>query len=105
MYNLPQGVTEKELLKIIDEIANQFCNKLKFTYYEAEDIKQECYIIAATCLDRYDGKRPLRNFLFIHIRNRLFNLKRDKFCRSILVDNPRKLVQMPIDICSVDDET
>jgi hypothetical protein len=33
-------------------------------------------------LDRYDGVRPLENFLSIHIKNRLNNFKRDNYYRQ-----------------------
>ena len=34
-----------------------------------------------TILDKFDGSRPLPNFLYIHVRNRLFNFKRDNYVR------------------------
>ena len=79
--NLPEGVTEQEFVDMVNGIANQLCDKFKFGYYDREDIKQECYIQAIDALDRYDTNRPLVNFLWSHIRNRLCNLKRDKYFR------------------------
>lgn len=72
----------QQLLDMIDEIVSVLAHKYKFGYYDAEDIKQEGRILALECLPRYDGKRPLNKFLFCHIKNRLGNLKRNKFTRT-----------------------
>ena len=44
-------------------------------------MKQQAAIFALEGLNKYDNKRPLENFLWTHIRNRLFNFKRDKYQR------------------------
>jgi hypothetical protein len=48
-----------------------------------EDIFQECVIIVmkSGCLEKYDTSLPLENFLTVHLRNRLYNFKRDNFAR------------------------
>ena len=79
--NLPPGMTEDKFVEIVNNISNQLCDKFKFGYFEREDIKQECFIEAIDALDRYDTNRPLPNFLYSHIRNRLCNLKRNKYFR------------------------
>lgn len=79
--NLPEEVSEEEFVDIVNNIANQLCDKFKFGYYERDDIRQECFIEAIDALDRYDTNRPLPNFLYAHIRNRLCNLKRNKYFR------------------------
>jgi hypothetical protein len=47
-------------------------------------MKQEGRVLGFEALasEKYDGRRPLENFLYIHIRNRLYNFKRDHFRRS-----------------------
>ncbi len=75
-------MTEKEVLKVIEKIANKLAVQFKFGYYDKDDIKQEIYIIAMEGLSRYDDSRPLENFLFIHIRNRLIIFKRDNYIRK-----------------------
>lgn len=79
--NLPDKITEEEFVEIVNKIANKLSSKFKFGYYSAEDIRQECFIQAIDALDRYDESRPLSNFLWTHIKNRLCNLKRDKYFR------------------------
>lgn len=72
---------EKELLAILDNIANSLASTYKFGYHEIEDMKQQARLIGLEGLKNYDGKRPLENFLWIHIRNRLYNFKRDNYFR------------------------
>lgn len=44
-------------------------------------MKQQISIFALEGLKNYDHKRPLENFLWTHVRNRLFNYKRDNYQR------------------------
>jgi hypothetical protein len=44
-------------------------------------MKQQITIFALEGLKNYDGIRPLENFLWTHVRNRLFNYKRDNYQR------------------------
>ena len=74
-------MTEKQVLEVIDGIASKLCYKFKFGYHDVDDMKQQAKLFAIEGLDRYDGKRPLENFLWTHVRNRLFNYKRDNYER------------------------
>ncbi len=78
---MPKGISEEEFLTIVDNIGNMLSQKFSFGYFTKEDIKQEIFIEACKGLSSYDGKRPLANFLYIHVKNRLCNLKRNKFER------------------------
>lgn len=44
-------------------------------------MKQQAAIFAIEGLENYDNKRPLENFLWTHVRNRLFNYKRNNYQR------------------------
>jgi hypothetical protein len=44
-------------------------------------MKQQISIFALEGMKNYDYKRPLENFLWTHVRNRLFNYKRDNYQR------------------------
>ena len=70
-----------EVLKIIDNIADRLASKYKFGYHEIEDMKQQARLVALEGLASYDGERPLENFLWTHVRNRLYNFKRDNYFR------------------------
>ena len=80
---IPKGYTEQEVLDIIKKVTNKLAPFFTFAHFDADDIRQEGTIIAIEVLEKdyYDCKRPLENFLYSHIRNRLINLKRDKFVR------------------------
>jgi hypothetical protein len=79
--NLPNGVSEDEFLKVLDNISKRLGHKFKFGYHSYEDMKQQAAIFALEGLEKYDNKRPLENFLWTHVRNRLFNFKRDNYQR------------------------
>jgi DNA-directed RNA polymerase specialized sigma24 family protein len=74
-------VDENEFLRIIDVISKKLAYKFKFGYHNYDDMKQQISIFALEGLKNYDHKRPLENFLWTHVRNRLFNYKRDNYQR------------------------
>jgi DNA-directed RNA polymerase specialized sigma24 family protein len=78
----PQGVTEEEFLDSVSKACEVLARSFAFGYYDAEDIKQEASIFAIEALARYDRSRPLANFIYAHIKNRLINFKRDRFHRN-----------------------
>lgn len=65
----------------ITRVSSRLANKYTFPNFEEDDISQEAFIIGMEALDRYDGVRPLENFLSVHIKNRLKNFKRDHYYR------------------------
>lgn len=73
---IPKGYTEEQVLEIINRITSSLARKFKFGYHEIEDMKQQGIIIAIEGLEKYDEIRPLENFLWVHVHNRLFNFKR-----------------------------
>lgn len=75
------GVTEQDFLNVLDNISKRLAYKFKFGYHEYEDMKQQAAIFAIEGLQKYDQKRPLENFLWTHVRNRLFNYKRNNYQR------------------------
>jgi len=78
---IPKGMTEEQVVATINKVVSRYANRFRFGYYDADDIRQEAFIIAMEALDRYDNDRPLENFLAVHVKNRLSNFKRDKFFR------------------------
>lgn len=74
-------VSEKELLEVINIITKKLAYKFKFGYHDIDDMKQQITVFALEGLKNYDYKRPLENFLWTHVRNRLFNYKRDNYQR------------------------
>lgn len=78
---LPHNVSEEEFLVVLDNISKRLAYKFKFGYHSFDDMKQQAAIFALEGLEKYDNKRPLENFLWTHVRNRLFNYKRDNYQR------------------------
>lgn len=74
--------TEQDVLGTIDGVINLLAPGFVFGYFDIEDIKQEARIDALKALAKYDSSRPLENFLYTHVKNRLINLKRDRFHRN-----------------------
>lgn len=79
---------DPEVLKVIEEVAHSLSKVFKFGYYSEEDIQQEAAVFAIQGLNHYDPSRgtTLKTFLTTHVKNRLINLKRDKFSRPIPKD-------------------
>jgi DNA-directed RNA polymerase specialized sigma24 family protein len=75
------NITEEEFVEVVKKITQKLSYKFKFGYHEVEDMRQQATIFALEALDRYDKSRPLENFLWTHVRNRLFNYKRDNYQR------------------------
>jgi len=78
---IPEGKTESEVLEAIERQVEAVSPSFAFGYWGVEDVKQEARKFALEVLEKYDPSRPLDNFLYRHIKNRLINLKRDKFRR------------------------
>jgi len=78
---IPQGMTEAQVIQIINNIANRLAGKFKFGYHDLEDMRQQARLFAWEGMENYDGIRPLENFLWTHVRNRLYNFKRNNFGR------------------------
>lgn len=75
------SVDEQQFVEVLEKITKKLSYKFKFGYHDIDDMKQQAAIFAIEALEKYDHKRPLENFLWTHIRNRLFNYKRDHYQR------------------------
>lgn len=78
---LPKGVCQQDFLTALDNITKRLASKFRFAYHSIEDMKQQAAIFALEGLKNYDNSRPLENFLWTHVRNRLFNYKRNNYQR------------------------
>lgn len=74
-------MTEEEVLEVIFRIARRLASRFRFGYHGVNDMRQTAALLAWEGLDNYDGVRPLENFLWTHVRNRLYNEKRNKYER------------------------
>ena len=73
---------EAEAVRILGVVSRWFGIR-RFGYFDGDDIAQEASIMGLELIakDKYEGARPLENYLVTHIDRRLQNLKRDKFFR------------------------
>lgn len=74
-------VSDEEFVQVLEKITKRLAHKFKFGYHSIDDMKQQAAIFALEGLKNYDHKRPLENFLWTHVRNRLFNYKRNNYQR------------------------
>ncbi|NDB59324.1 sigma-70 family RNA polymerase sigma factor [bacterium] len=88
---IPKKMTQEEVIKQIHIVINRIAPRYTFSGYDVDDIKQEAFIICMDALDRYDNKRPLENFLSVHLSNRLKNFIRDNFYTKDEEDKKRVL--------------
>tara|TARA_Y100000401_G_scaffold100722_1_gene89776 strand:- start:16111 stop:16632 length:522 start_codon:yes stop_codon:yes gene_type:complete len=101
---IPEGVDENHAVEVIMRIAKRLAPKFTFASYDVEDIEQEAFLIGIAGLKKYDPTRPLENFMYRHISNRLKTFKRDNYYRldygtaaQKIQDQKRRLLE-PIDI-------
>jgi len=74
-----------EQLQIAERVANYLAPRMKFSYLEIADIKQECMILAMEAIKKYEPNKgaSLHTFVHMYVRNRLLNFKRDNYVRPI----------------------
>ena len=80
MY-IPDGMTESQILEIFNKVIAKLCYKFRFGTHHVDDIRQQAMLYAIEGMSRYDDTRPLENFIYVHVRNRLYNFKRNNYFR------------------------
>ena len=82
---IPDGFDEPTVVEMLYSLANRIAPTFRFGYNEHDDMVQEGVMAGIEALESYDKKRgSLHSFLWTHIHNRLYNLKRDKYERPNL---------------------
>jgi DNA-directed RNA polymerase specialized sigma24 family protein len=77
--HIPSGHTEEGLLASIDKIVSFLAPSFVFGFYGKDDIKQQATLFAIEALPRYNHTNTVDNFLFISVKNRLINFRRDNY--------------------------
>tara|TARA_R100001443_G_scaffold4277_5_gene12706 strand:- start:92 stop:613 length:522 start_codon:yes stop_codon:yes gene_type:complete len=101
---IPDGIDEEKAIEVILKISKRLAPKYVFATYEIEDIEQEAFLIGVAGLAKYDKSRPLENFMYTHINNRLKTFKRDNYYRldygsaAQKIQDRKKSLLEPIDI-------
>jgi len=74
---------------IINKIAKSRKQKHKFAYFDPSDIYQEIWVLCLDALSRYKPEcGEIEHYLNSHVTNRLKNLKRDKYFRPDVNNQP-----------------
>lgn len=81
---LPDFLSEEEFLTAFDNVVGKLVKKFTFTIYDADDIRQEAYLIASEGIFNFNPvyNVPLESFLYTHLYNRLINFKRNNYIRK-----------------------
>lgn len=90
---IPEGMTDQQVIDQINVVVDRIAPKYTFYGYPIEDIKQEAFIICMEALNRYDGIRPLENFLSVNLSNRLKTFMRDNYFIGNSNEDRKKLAQ------------
>jgi DNA-directed RNA polymerase specialized sigma24 family protein len=91
--NTPKDMTDEQVVDTITLVCNRIAPKYTFYGYTIDDIKQEAFIICIEALNRYDGIRPLENFLSVNLSNRLKTFMRDNYFTGSSSENRKKVFQ------------
>lgn len=70
-----------EHVEIIMIACGRLASHYAISYFTEDDIFQESFIMAMEAYPRWDGVRPLENFITTHLSRRLKNFQRDKYYR------------------------
>ena len=89
--DLPEGIDEEHAIEVITRVSKRLAPKYVFAGYEVDDIEQEAFLIGISGLAKYDPTRPLENFMYTHINNRLKTFKRDNFYRMDYGSSAQKI--------------
>lgn len=89
--DLPEGIDEEHAIEVITKVSKRLAPKYVFAGYEVDDIEQEAFLIGISGLAKYDPTRPLENFMYTHINNRLKTFKRDNFYRMDYGSSAQKI--------------
>lgn len=74
-------LAESDVLEMVERVVRLLAPKCRIPGHDLDDVKQEARLMCLECLPRWDGVRPLENFMFSHLRRRLTNLRRDRWRR------------------------
>ncbi len=85
-HHLTPEAAEATILATLEEIARIISSKISFGPYQKNDIYQEVCLAGLLLMEKdagtYDPRRPIGNYFMVSLRNRMLNLKRDKYFRS-----------------------
>lgn len=73
---------DAQTIQTIQRVAKNIAPRYTFGFYDRDDIEQECFLIAAEAIGKYDENLgSLENFLYTHLNNRMKNFLRKHYYR------------------------
>tara|TARA_A100001015_G_scaffold292789_1_gene368543 strand:- start:2204 stop:2824 length:621 start_codon:yes stop_codon:yes gene_type:complete len=104
----PKGLTEQEVLEVINKTVNYLAPSFKFGYFDIDDMRQEGTIFCLEAIDSFNFKKSsqqdikdaLFTFLKTHVRWRFLNMRRKQLmrveppsckCKLCREDSPNRL--------------
>ena len=86
---IPKGMSEQEVISVIEKTVNYLAPSFKFGYFDADDMRQEGTIFCMEALDNFnfnksskqDRSEALFTFLKTHVRWRFLNMRRKQLMR------------------------
>lgn len=96
-------MTEQQVMDTITNVTQRLSSRYTFKHYDADDISQEGFLICLSALERFDGARPLENFLYVNLRNRLKSFIRDNYKKIVgdtILENENYIIDDPTDRAS-----
>jgi DNA-directed RNA polymerase specialized sigma24 family protein len=79
---IPDGYTEQEVLADIEHVTTALAAKMCFGFHEVDDMAQDGVVFALEAMEKFDPTQShLRTFLYIHVRRRFINMKRNQYTR------------------------
>jgi DNA-directed RNA polymerase specialized sigma24 family protein len=79
---VPAGLTEAEVLAVVDKLADRMAKRFSFGPFSPEDLRQQCFVWTLELLPKFDPDKKLENFLQVALKNKLRNLKRKHLKRA-----------------------
>lgn len=103
---------DPQVLATVETVVGRIAKRYTFGVYDEDDLRSESFLICCEALLRYDGVRPLENFLSANLANRLRNFIRDHHFRisesqsdeANRLASRRKAILEPLLIDCVSDE-
>jgi len=80
----PAGMTENEVVESVERVLDTLAKHHAFGIWSEEDIRQYGWeeVLEMLEKDKYDASRPFENFVYVVVRSRFHNLRRNKLSRN-----------------------
>jgi DNA-directed RNA polymerase specialized sigma24 family protein len=79
---VPPGLTEADVLAVVDKLADRMAKRFAFGPYSADDLRQQCFVWTLELLPKFKPGGRLENFLQVALKNKLRNLRRKRLRRA-----------------------